>query len=229
MSMSTKRDSKIGLPLSSVSRRASSSACASTRSPSFQSRRERSMGLSFAHGPSSAARAARTARSTSSAPASATVVMGSSVAGFTVVNVAPDAASTATPSIMSRPGLTGASVSDIELLRGGRAFHAGPLDLVGVVPIVLGKSPHHVAERVAALPDDVWQRGHLGHAQQQLLAERVEPAHGLLPGVGAERRAGRLVHRRLLRILDPAPRPRLTAERPPDPREPHPIALGEVE
>src|SRR5580765_5132555 len=195
MSMSTKRDSKMGLPLSSVSRRASSSACASTRSPSFHSARERSMGLSFAHGPSSAARAARTARSTSSAPASATVVIGSSVAGFTVVNVAPDAASTASPLMMSRPGFTGASVSDISILHGDRVPDPYPFDLLGVMPVVLGQPPHHVAERVSALPDVVGLRRDLEQALQQFLAQRVETAHRLVPGVCAQRREVRFVDR----------------------------------
>src|SRR5262249_10579627 len=161
-----------GLPLSSVSSRASSSACWSTRSPSVHSTRERSIGLSFAHGPSSAARAALTARSTSSGPASDTVVMGSSVAGFTGVHVAPEAAPTASPSMISRPGFTGANVSAISILHGERIPDACLLDLPGVVAVVLGQSPHHVGERVAALPDVVGQRRHLVQAQQQRLAQR---------------------------------------------------------
>src|SRR6266545_6019916 len=185
MSMSTKRDSKMGLPLSSVSRRASSSACWSTRSPSFHSTRERSMGFIFDHVPSSAARAALTARSTSSGPASATVVMGSSVAGFTVVNVAPETESTDSPLMTSRAGLTGASVSDISILHGDRLPDACAFQLLGVVAIVLRKSPHHVAERVGAMPDVVGERGHLVEPQEQRLAQRVEPPHGVVPRVRA--------------------------------------------
>src|SRR6185503_11028406 len=190
MSMSTWRDSKIGLPLSSVSKRASSSACSSTRSPNFHSTRERSMGFIFAHAPSRAMRAALTARSTSSGPASATVVIGSSVAGFTVVNVAPDAASTALPSMINRPGFTGASVSAISVLRQHRFPDADLLDLSGVMPVVLGECPQHVGERVAALPDVGGQRRHLVEPEQQLLAQRIHAPHGAVPG---ERAQGRQV------------------------------------
>ena len=74
--------------------------------------RWRSAGFILLHGPASnAARAAVTARSTSSGPASATAQIGSSVAGFTVVKVRPEAASTFSPLMMSFPGRTGASVS----------------------------------------------------------------------------------------------------------------------
>ena len=177
----------MGLPLSSVSKRASSSACASTRSPSFHNTRARSMGFILAHGPSSAARAARTARSTSSAPASATVVMGSSVAGFTVVNVAPLAASTASPLMMSRPGFTGASVSDISNLHRDGTPDACAFDLLGVMPVVFGETPHHVAERVPVLPHVVRLLRHLAQPHQQLFAQRVEPAHRFVPGVRAQR------------------------------------------
>ena len=52
------RDSKIGLPLCSVSSRAISSARSISFSPSFQTSRPRSRADSFAHGPSNAARAA---------------------------------------------------------------------------------------------------------------------------------------------------------------------------
>src|SRR5690349_17839234 len=170
MSTSIRRDSKIGLPLSSVSNRAISSAFWSTRSPSFQSARERSIGFILPHGPSSAARAAFTARSTSSTPASATVVMISSVAGFVVWNVAPDAASTASPLMMSRPGFTGASVSDISILHGDQLPESCEFDLLGVMPVVLGKSPHHVAESVRALPQVIGLCRELGDAEQELFA-----------------------------------------------------------
>src|SRR5262245_37474799 len=197
MSMSTWRASKIGLPLSSVSRRASSSACSSTRSPSFHSTRERSIGFIFAHGPLKAAWAALTARSTSSGPASATVVIGSSVAGFTVVNVAPEAASTALPSMISRPGFTGANVSAISILHGDRLPDACVLDLVGVMPVVLGQCPQHVRERVAALPDVVRERRDLVQPEQQLLAQRFQAPHRALPGERAQRGQVLLVLHRL--------------------------------
>src|SRR6185295_13767312 len=56
--------------------------------------------------------------------ASATAQIGSSVAGFTVVKVFPAAASTASPLMMSLPGLTGASISVMGYLR--RGWSRGP-------------------------------------------------------------------------------------------------------
>ena len=63
------RDSLIGLPLCSVSSRATSSARSSSRSPSLRTSRPRSRADIVPHGPSSAARAAATAASRSSPPA----------------------------------------------------------------------------------------------------------------------------------------------------------------
>src|SRR6185295_19472093 len=63
--------------------------------------RPRSRALTFDHLPSNALRAAVTARSMSSLSASATSASVSPVAGFGVVNVLPDAASTHCPSIRS--------------------------------------------------------------------------------------------------------------------------------
>src|SRR5262245_138952 len=219
----------MGLPLSSVSSRASSSAFWSTRSPSFHRTRERSIGFIFAHGPSNAARAARTARSTSSAPASATVVMGSSVAGFVVVSGAPEAASTASPLMIRRPGFTGASVSDISFLHWDQLPDACLLDLLRVVTVVLREPPHHVGERVPATPDVVGVRRDLGEPEQQQLALRVQTPDGRLPAVGAERRQVRLVDDGLLLVRDARPGARLAAERPAEFLESHAVALREVQ
>ncbi len=93
------RDSVMGLPLCSVSSRATSSARSMSRSPSFHSSRPRSRALIAPHGPSSAARAARTAASTSAGPAAGTVAMISSVAGLTTSRVFPPSASHHSPPI----------------------------------------------------------------------------------------------------------------------------------
>src|SRR5271165_1324854 len=101
---STLRDSKIGLPLSSVSSSANSSMFFSTRSESFQIRRPRSLAESLCQGPprsSKARRAASTARSTSAGEASAICVSTSPVAGLMVSKVF--APSTHWPSISNRP------------------------------------------------------------------------------------------------------------------------------
>ena len=98
-----RRASKYGLPLSRVSSRPSSSAFASTRSASFQSSRDRLCGFIRRQRLSrNAARAAFTARSTSSARASATSAITSSVAGFTVAKLPPLSASTHSFPIQSR-------------------------------------------------------------------------------------------------------------------------------
>ncbi len=91
----------IGLPLCSVSRRATSSACSISRSPSFQTSRPRSRADIWPHGPPSAARAAATAASTSAAVADATSAITSSVAGLTTGIVAPPAASRQSPPMSS--------------------------------------------------------------------------------------------------------------------------------
>src|SRR5882724_9852342 len=84
-----------GLPLSSASSCASSSACFSMRSASLFMRTPRWDAGIFFHGPfSKAARAAATALSTSGASASATLVMTSPVAGLIVGKDLPDVEST---------------------------------------------------------------------------------------------------------------------------------------
>src|SRR5207248_4168484 len=84
-----------GLPLSSDSTCARSSACFSIRSASLFINTPRCEALIFRHGPlSNAARAAATALSTSAASASATWVIGSPVAGLIVGKVLPEAEST---------------------------------------------------------------------------------------------------------------------------------------
>ena len=84
------RDSMIGLPLCSVSSRATSSARSIRRSASLRTRRPRSRADSVPHGPFSAARAASTAASTSAASAAATSATTSSVAGLITAIVLPD-------------------------------------------------------------------------------------------------------------------------------------------
>src|ERR1051326_2640533 len=93
---SAARATEYGLPLSSDSNCASSSACFSTRSASLFSRTPRPAAWIFLrHGPlSKAVRAAATALSTSAASASATLVMTSPVAGLRVGKVLPEAEST---------------------------------------------------------------------------------------------------------------------------------------
>ena len=92
-----------GLPLSSDSSIASSSAFSSISSEIFQMTRPRCDAFMRRQGESSAKalRAARTARSMSSACPCATWASSSSVAGFRVANVLPDAASTHSPPISS--------------------------------------------------------------------------------------------------------------------------------
>ena len=95
------RDSKIGLPLCSVSRRAISSAFSISRSPIFHTSLPRSRADSLPHGPSNAARAAATAASTSPCSADATSAITSSVAGLTTSIVFPPAASRHSPLMKS--------------------------------------------------------------------------------------------------------------------------------
>src|SRR5882762_4676637 len=94
-----------GLPLSSASSCASSSACFSMRSASLFIRFPRCAALIFRHGPlSNAARAAATALSTSAASASATCVVTSPVEGLIVGKVFPETLSTHFPLISSFVG-----------------------------------------------------------------------------------------------------------------------------
>src|SRR5271156_6264884 len=89
-----------GLPLSSDSSCANSSAYFSSKSESFQIRRPRSEGEILDHGPElKAARAAFTARSMSSRSPAATLARTSPVAGLYVGKVLPEAASTHLPLI----------------------------------------------------------------------------------------------------------------------------------
>ena len=88
-----------GLPLSSDSSSASSSPLALISSASAYMSPARFEGETLRSGPSSAARAAATARSTSSAPAWATSQIGSPVAGSIVSKVRPSAASGRSPPI----------------------------------------------------------------------------------------------------------------------------------
>src|SRR5215470_1060782 len=88
----------MGLPLSSVSSCASSSACCSISSATFQSNRPRCEGVIFGQGPlSKALRAAVTARLMSSLSPSATLASTSPVDGSIVSNALPLAAATHCP------------------------------------------------------------------------------------------------------------------------------------
>src|SRR5687767_4556821 len=120
--MSIFADSKMGFPLSSVSTRPNSSARASSMSAARIRMRPRSRGFIEAHAPDSKApRAAFTARSRSSRPASAISASGSPVAGFVVENRLPEAAGTNSPpmkrSVLSScaTGVSVASLLSLEL------------------------------------------------------------------------------------------------------------------
>ncbi len=93
-----------GLPLSSDSSSASCSPLALISSASEYMSPARFEGLTLRSGPSSAARAAAAARSTSSAPAKATSQIASPVAGSIVSNTRPSAASARSPPITSGCG-----------------------------------------------------------------------------------------------------------------------------
>ena len=87
---SSRRAFVTGLPLSSASSSANSSACCSRRSPSRQTRRERSPGKMRDQGPASKARrAAATAASISALSPAGTWAMTSSVAGSSTETVSP--------------------------------------------------------------------------------------------------------------------------------------------
>src|SRR5262245_8508518 len=173
------------------------------RSPSFHRIFCRSAGLIFGHGPpSNAARAAWTARSTSSTPASATAQIGSSVAGFMVVMVRPEAASTASPLMMSLAGFTGARVS---VMTGtsrwfgcrvslGALFGAPTLDGFRVVQVVGGKPLEHPAQRVLLAPDLRRLLGNALDRLHQLLARGEEQLERIVPRGRAQGRQVLLVH-----------------------------------
>ncbi len=81
-----RRDSRIGMPISAVTRRAVSSALASMAAASRSRAAARSAGLNCGHGPASKAfLAAVTATSTSVPTIEGTAPATSSVAGFTIV------------------------------------------------------------------------------------------------------------------------------------------------
>src|SRR6202171_1623167 len=92
----------MGLPLSSDSSSASSSACCSIRSAILRRKRVRACGLKFAHLPSSyALRACLTASSTSALSPSATKARTCSLDGLRVSKVLPDFDGTHLPLIRS--------------------------------------------------------------------------------------------------------------------------------
>src|SRR5215212_5941817 len=102
----------MGLPLSEVSRAASSGVRASMSWASLYIMRPRSRAETFDQGPSKARRAAATALSMSALSPSATSARVAPVAGFGVVKVLPDSASTHLPSMKS---LYVRGVSDADL------------------------------------------------------------------------------------------------------------------
>ena len=91
----------IALPTFRASRSASSLRFATIASASAWSSRERSFGGVFAHGPSSAARAASTARSTSTSFAIAARASGSPLAGSLSSRTSPEAGSANSPAMKS--------------------------------------------------------------------------------------------------------------------------------
>src|SRR5581483_9195870 len=100
---STRRESPIGFPMSSVSRTASSSACSSISSAKRKRTRLRRFGARRDQVPlSNATRAPRTARSTSAASHAATWASVSPVAGLMHSKVSPLSASTYAPSTNAR-------------------------------------------------------------------------------------------------------------------------------
>ena len=112
---STSRVSVIGLPPSSESRSASSSRFASSRSAKRRRTSLRSAGARRDQRPSSnARRAAATAASMSAAPPDAIVAIGWPVAGFSVTNVSPDAASRNCPSMNAFVRKAGSAATAIE-------------------------------------------------------------------------------------------------------------------
>src|SRR5713226_3844991 len=106
MGTSKKDVSVIGLPLSRLSSSANSSALSSMMSPTFHRMRARSAGGRSRQDPrSKLARAALTARSTSSRSPSATSASTSPLEGSSVGKVLPEAASTQRPPMNSSFGL----------------------------------------------------------------------------------------------------------------------------
>src|SRR5712692_9303334 len=152
-----------GLPLSSDSNCASSSACFSIRSASLFINTPRSAALILRHGPlSNAALAAATALSTSGASDSATCVITSPVDGLIVGNVFPDTLSTHFPLISSFVGPiltfdsnTAAAVAIFDsssLLAAPKAKSRRSDSLRGVLPVSLVEAALQVgsSQRVRA-------------------------------------------------------------------------------
>src|SRR6185436_13355948 len=228
--MSTWRDSKIGLPLSRVSSRAISSACARIKSPSFQRMRWRSAGRIFGQGPlSNAARAARTARSTSSGPALATVQIGSSVAGLYVVKVSPEAASTVSPLMTSLAGCTGASVSVMIEPPLEGALEAPALDRIRMMTVVWREHVEHPAEGMIGAPDFRRFVGNAFDFLHQLLPDAMQGAHGIFPVQMAKRSHQLGVEHSHRRLLDSPPRRLLSVLGGLALAKPHLIAGDQVE
>src|SRR5579884_3750117 len=133
------RVSLIALPLSRDSSSVSAARCSSISSAIRQSKRARSGGETRPHGPSNADRAALTARSTSTGPASATEIHGSPVLGSIDSNVAPSLADAQPPS-MNNP-------SAPEAVRAGasRSIVGAAVDM-DTDPVVVEPPPGHIAK-----------------------------------------------------------------------------------
>src|SRR6266852_131566 len=180
-----------GLPLSSDSSCASSSACFSIRSASrFISTPRCDAEIFLRHGPfSNAARAAATALSTSGASASATCVITSPVAGLIVGNVLPELLSTHLPLIRSLFALTftvgSITVVAVAIMTSEDFFFAErpfagsanpPLALA--IGWVQGKTPRSLHEREACTGATAYTSAPSGASHPR---RSLQPHHGLQP------------------------------------------------
>src|SRR5215218_1047669 len=197
----------------SVSRSASSLRFATIASESACSRRDRSVGGVFAHGPASAVPAASTARSTSASPAIATRASGSPVAGSVSSRISPEAGSTRAPpmnSPYSRCVATAIPRDDSELARepdaggdrrelpsGGEQDDGGH---VAAQPALGARGQRTAAAREAVRSADVGDvrkhatRGHAGHADKDAIRlgrssrqSRDRPANRAADAAGSTR------------------------------------------
>src|SRR5262249_18334310 len=202
---SVRRDSLIGLPMSRVSSRASSSAWLRTRSASFSNVRLRSFGAACDHTPdSNAARAPATARSTSGAEQAATFAGTPPSIGLTHSNVSPVADSRYSPSMNARSGMSISAASALQSSRVAVDAIAslllpglGACDVRGRVDVLAGDGTVVDGHHVDAVPLDAAtvsgrrSGGPLAHADVQGHVQPAarEPQGGPTPedaGDGAE-------------------------------------------
>src|SRR5215217_891734 len=165
-----------GLPLSSDSSSASSSPLALISSASVFMSPERFEGLTLRSGPSSAARAASTARRASSAPPWAASQIGSPVDGSIVSNVRPAAASGRSPPITRPCG---------PLANSRAASESDSAVAVAIAPNATGMA----REGGGSAGRAVDRLGHLGLVVERLL---VGGAELVRLGLVARRRGGGL-------------------------------------